>query len=100
MAKLTSAQRKWLRGQSHVLRPVVQIGKQGLTEAILRQVDEALLDHELIKVQAAVPREEKKEVAGRLASELEAEVAGQVGHVIILYREHPDPEMRVIEIPQ
>lgn len=98
MAKLTSAQRKHLRGLAHPLKPVVQIGKQGLTEATLRQVDEALLDHELIKVQAAVPREEKRAVADRLASELEAEVAGQIGHVIILYREHPDPEERVIEL--
>lgn len=98
MAKLTGAQRKHLRGLAHALRPVVQIGKQGLTEAAIRQVDEALNDHELIKVQAAVPREEKRAVADRLASELEAEVAGQIGHVIILYREHPDPEMRVIEL--
>ncbi|MEA2561301.1 MAG: RNA-binding protein [Acidobacteriota bacterium] len=99
MAKLTSAQRKHLRGLAHALKPVVQIGKQGLTEATIRQADEALNDHELIKVQAAVPREEKREVADRLASELEAEVAGHIGHVVILYREHPDPEERVIEIP-
>lgn len=99
MAKLTSAQRKHLRGLAHPLKPVVQIGKQGLTEATLRQVDEALLDHELIKVQAAVPREEKRAVADRLGRELEAEVAGQIGHVIILYREHPDPEMRSIDLP-
>lgn len=98
MAKLTSAQRKHLRGLAHALRPVVQIGKQGLTEATLRQADEALNDHELIKVQAAVPREQKRAVADRLAGELEAEVAGHVGHVIILYREHPDPEMRAIEL--
>ena len=99
MAKLTSAQRKFLRGLSHPLKPVVQIGKQGLTEATLRQADDALNDHELIKVQAPVPREEKKELAERLATELEAEVAGHIGHVIILYREHPDPEERAIELP-
>ena len=99
MATLTSAQRKWLRGQAHTLKPVVQIGKQGLTEATLRQADEALNDHELIKVKATVPREEKADVAARLASELGAEVAGHVGHVIILYREHPDPEERGIELP-
>ena len=98
MAKLTGAQRKHLRGLAHALKPLVQIGKQGLTEAAIRQVDEALNDHELIKVQAAVPREEKREVAARLAIELDAEVAGQIGHVIILYREHPDPEQRSIEL--
>lgn len=99
MAKLTSAQRKYLRGLAHPLKPIVQIGKQGLTEATIRQADDALNDHELIKVQAPVPREEKKELADRLASELEADVAGHIGHVIILYREHPDPEEREIELP-
>lgn len=99
MANLTSAQKKHLRGLAHPLRPVVQIGKHGLTAATLRQVDEALNDHELVKVQAPVPREEKKELAERLAGELEAEIAGHVGHVIILYREHPDPEEREIELP-
>lgn len=99
MANLTGAQRKWLRGQAHALKPVVQIGKQGLTEAALRQIDEALNDHELIKVQAAVPRQEKDEMAARLASDLGAEVAGRIGHIVILYRQHPDPEERMIELP-
>ena len=99
MTTLTSAQRKWLRGQAHSLKPIVQIGKQGLTEGTIRQVDEALDAHELIKVQAVVPREEKEEIATRLASEVDAEVAGRIGHVIILYREHPDPDERVDELP-
>lgn len=99
MTTLTSAQRKWLRGQAHALKPIVQIGKQGLTEGTIRQVDEALDAHELIKVQAVVPREEKEEIATRLASEVDAEVAGRIGHVIILYRENPDPEERVYELP-
>lgn len=99
MTTLTSAQRKWLRGQAHALKPIVQIGKQGLTEGTIRQVDEALDAHELIKVQAVVPREEKEEIATRLASEVDAEVAGRIGHVIILYRENPDPEERIYELP-
>ena len=99
MTTLTSAQRKWLRGQAHALKPIVQIGKQGLTEGTIRQVDEALDAHELVKVQAVVPREEKEEIATRLASEVAAEVAGRIGHVIILYRENPDPDERAYELP-
>lgn len=99
MTTLTGSQRKWLRGQAHSLKPIVQIGKQGLTDGTIRQVDEALDVHELIKVQAVVPREEKQEIASRLASEVEAEVAGHIGHVIILYRENPDPEKRIYELP-
>jgi len=99
MSKLSSSQRKWLRGQAHSLKPIVQIGKQRLSEAALRQVDEALDAHELIKVQAIAPREEKDAIAERLAEELRAEVAGRIGHVIILFRQNPDPEQRVYDLP-
>lgn len=99
MANLTSSQRKWLRGQAHGLRPVVQIGRQGLTEAALRQVDEALSNHELIKIQLPAAREQKDEIAARLGTELGAEIAGRIGHILILYRQQPDPEKRSIEFP-
>jgi RNA-binding protein len=99
MPKISSSQRKWLRGQAHSLKPIVQVGKQGLTESVLRQVDEALDAHELIKVQAVVPREEKDAVAERLAEELQADVAGRIGHIIILFRQHEDPEERVYDLP-
>jgi RNA-binding protein len=99
MVDLTSAQRKWLRGMSHSLRPVVQVGRQGLTEGVIRQVDAALDLHELVKVQAVAPREEKDAIAGRLAAELGAAVAGRIGHIVILYRQHPDPEKRLYELP-
>jgi RNA-binding protein len=98
-SNLTGAQRKWLRGQAHSLKPIVQIGKQGLSESALRQVDAALGVHELIKVQAVAPREEKDAIAERLAEALGADVAGRIGHVIILFRQNPDPEKQVYELP-
>jgi RNA-binding protein len=97
--RISSAQRKWLRGQAHTLKPIVQIGKQGLSESALRQVDAALDAHELIKVQAVAPREEKDAIAERLAEQLRADVAGRIGHVIILFRQNPDPEKQVYELP-
>jgi RNA-binding protein len=99
MAKLKGSQRKWLRGQAHSLRPVVQIGRLGLTENALREIDFALETHELIKVQAAAPKEEKQEMARRIEKELRAETVGMIGHILILYRRQPDPELRRIEIP-
>lgn len=97
---LTGAQRQWLRGQAHALSPAVQLGRQGLSEAALRQIDAALAAHELIKVQAIVPRKEKGALAETLAERLGAEVAGVIGHVFILYRRHPDPAKRRIELPR
>lgn len=100
MEKLTGAQRKWLRGQAHSLKPLVQIGKQGLTEAALRQIDAALDDHELIKVQAPASKEVKQDMARQIEDALEAETVGLIGHVLILFRENPELEDdRRIEIP-
>jgi len=99
MAHLKGSQRKWLRGQAHALRPVVQIGRQGLSDGALREIDAALDAHELIKVQALVDRDEKREVADRIAAALAAEVVGSIGHILILFRRQPDPELRKIELP-
>ena len=99
MEKLTGAQRKWLRGQAHSLKPIVQIGKQGLTEAVLGQIDAALDDHELIKIQAPAAKEDKQAMARQIEEALEAEAVGLIGHVLILYRENPELEDRRIEIP-
>ena len=99
MAKLKGSQRKWLRGQAHSLRPIVQIGQKGLSEATLREVDLALDSHELIKVQAVASKEEKQEIGRQIEEELGAQVVGLIGHILILYRRHPDPDQRRIRLP-
>lgn len=99
MEKLKGSQRKWLRGMAHNLKPVVQIGRNGLSEGTLREIDHALDSHELIKVQAAAPKEEKQELARQIEKELGAEAVGLIGHVLILYREQEDPELRIYELP-
>jgi RNA-binding protein len=99
MAKLKGSQRKWLRGQAHSLKPVVQIRRNGLSEGTRREIDFALDTHELIKVQAVAPKEEKQELARQIEAELGAETVGLIGHILILYREQSDPELRRFELP-
>lgn len=99
MERLKGSQRKWLRGQAHALKPVVQVGRQGLSEGVLRQVDDALADHELIKVQAAGSKEEKQEMARQIEESTGAEVVGMIGHVLILFRQNEDPEEQRFELP-
>jgi RNA-binding protein len=98
--ELTSAQRKWLRGRSHALEPVVRLGKNGLTEGVLAEIDGALASHELIKVQAPAPRAEKEEIARRIEEALDASLVGLVGHVLILFRRQDDPELQKIDFPK
>jgi RNA-binding protein len=86
---LTARQRKHLRGVAHSLEPVVQVGQGGVTEAVLRSLDEALLAHELVKVRLREP-EDKHGDATRLAEGAGAALCGLVGHTVILYRPHPE----------
>lgn len=86
---LTSRQRKTLRGKSHPLEPVVHVGHSGVTEGVIRSVDEALTAHELIKVRLHEP-EDKHGDAEALAAGAAAALCGLVGHTVILYRPHPE----------
>ena len=99
MAELTGARKKHLRGLAHHLKPVVQIGKNGLTDPVLASVDQALDDHELIKVRLADPQGRKRELAEEIAERSGSVQVGLVGNVVTLYRRQPDPEKRRIELP-
>lgn len=96
--QLTSAQRKRLRGLAHDLRPLVQIGKSGLTEGVSAEIDRALDDHELIKVRFLAGKETKEALVGEIVARLRCGEAGRIGHVSILYRQQRDPEKRKIHL--
>lgn len=89
VAQLTGRQRKHLRGLAHGFEPLVHVGSAGVSDAILRAVDAALTAHELIKVRLHQPAD-KHEDAAALATGTGAALCGLVGHVVILYRPHPE----------
>ena len=95
---MTSGQRKQLRALAHSLDPVVFIGKQGLTEGVIAAIVKALAAHELIKVRFLEGKEEKRELTDKISEATGAEIAGLIGHVAILYKEHPEPKKRQIEL--
>jgi RNA-binding protein len=99
MGKLKGSQRKYLRGLAHSSKPLVQIGKEGLSENVFGAIDAALVAHELIKVKIAVERAEREQFVPIIEDRLGCECVGTVGRMAILYREHSDPEKRKIEIP-
>ena len=94
--QLPGFQRKHLRAMAHRLKPVVQVGQAGVTDAVIAAVEAALLDHELIKVRLTRP-EDKRAAADALARGASAALVGLVGHTAILYKPHPE-EPR-IELP-
>lgn len=97
--KLTSTQRKYLRGLAHPLTPVVHVGKAGVNDGVLAATRRALDDHELIKVKIGAERDERARMATEIEQGCDAELAGAVGRIAILYRRHPQPERRRIELP-
>ena len=94
---LGGTQKKYLRGLAHHLQPVVQLGKEGLSDGIVKATDEALNTHELIKVRLPqVDRHERKALAASLEEQTGSDLAGITGRIAILYRRHPDePKIRL-----
>jgi RNA-binding protein len=82
--------RKALRAAGHHLSPVVRVGKEGLTAAVVAQLDEALLAHELVKLKVGTEApEDRFEVAAALAGLPGAHVAQVLGRTMLVYRKHP-----------
>ena len=90
MAELTGKQRRHLRALGHHLSPVLQIGHEGLTDAVVSQANAELDAHELIKVKVSeaspLPRHTAAE---QLASATHSELAQVLGRTFLLYKPHP-----------
>ena len=99
MTTLKGSQKKYLRGLANTLKPVVFIGKGGLTPQVFDAIDEALQKQELIKVKFIEFKEEKKEKSLEIEKKGNCTLAGLIGHVAIFYRQHPDKEKRIIRLP-
>ena len=87
---LTSAEKKELRGVAQRLKPNVYIGKQGLTETVLKEIDTALLKNGLIKVRFEAEREAMQNYTAEIAEKLDCEYVGGVGKVGVFFREMPE----------
>ncbi|HET9627183.1 MAG TPA: ribosome assembly RNA-binding protein YhbY [Kofleriaceae bacterium] len=88
---LSGKQRRYLRGLGHELKVVVQIGKNGIDDGLVAAVDQALEDHELIKLKIGEGAElDRHEAADAIARKTHSEVAQVLGYTVLLYRAHPD----------
>lgn len=86
MKVLTGKQIQQLKRDAHFLNPVVHLGKQGLTDALVQSVDEALQVHELIKLRFIDYKEAKKELSTQIADRTNAILVTIVGNNAVLYR--------------
>lgn len=82
---------RYLRGLGHHLDPVVQIGKEGITDGLVAATRTALLAHELIKVKVLTESPvDRKEAGPELADKTGSALAQTLGRTLLLYKRHPN----------
>ncbi len=95
---LSTKQKQFLKGLAHNLKPVVLTGANGLTEAVLAEIELALNHHELIKIKiASEDRDTKNLIADAIARETKGQKVQVIGKTLVLYRQSED---RKIELPK
>ena len=95
---LTTQQRKVHRAEAHHLSPVVMIGADGLSEAVLREADAALNAHGLIKIRVlGDDREAREEMYQQIADQLNAAPIQHIGKLFVLWRPIPEKEREIDE---
>ncbi len=96
--ELSGAQRRSLRGQAHGLKPVVIVGRHGLTDTVAHEIDQALDHHELIKIRVEGERDERSVISQKIEESLDCATVGAVGKVLVLFRQQDDESKRRIRI--
>ena len=97
MKSLTPVQRQYLKGLAHSRQPVVMIGNQGLTAAVLKEIERSLSAHELIKIKAASDEPETRRAwLEEICAVTGAAPVQQIGKILVIYRAAGKP---VIVLP-
>ncbi|GEL77520.1 ribosome assembly RNA-binding protein YhbY [Tenuibacillus multivorans] len=95
---LTGKQKRFLRKEAHHMNPIFQVGKDGVNENMIHQINEALEKRELLKVSILQNCfEDKRSVADQLVNGTGAELVQIIGNIIVLYKE--SEENKKLELP-
>jgi RNA-binding protein len=97
--ELSGRQRRFLRGLGNQLEATVYVGREGISEPLVRALDEAFSNHELVKVriERGCPLD-RKDAGPRLAEAASAHLVQILGQTVLLFRR--DPEKPRIELPE
>ena len=95
---LSNKQIQYLKGLAHAIKPVVQLGNNGLTEGVLAEIDGAIKHHELIKVKIPTDdKEEKALIMDAIIRETGALKVQAIGHILVLFKQSDEKK---IELPR
>jgi RNA-binding protein len=97
---LTTKYKQQLKAKAHPLKPVVLIGHHGVTEGVKKEINQALLDHELIKVRMRTEdRDERRAAFADICESLSAELVQLVGGIAVIYRKKLE-EKKAVQRPR
>jgi len=88
---LNNSQIRRFKATAQHLEPILKVGKAGLSEGFIRSVEEALGQHELVKIKFVEFKEQKKELVPQLAEKTSSHLIMRVGNVMVLHRPRPTP---------
>ncbi len=96
---MTSKERAAFRAKANSLEPLFQVGKGGISPALIKQTDDALEARELIKLKVLLDSSPvtPRQVADELSEKTNSDVIQVIGGVIVLYRENPEILKRAME---
>jgi len=94
---LSEAQKKYLRGRGHSLKPVITVGDAGLSASLMAEYESTIAHHELIKVRVRVgDRGARNAIIDELCASSSAQLIQRVGNVALIYRENADEKKIII----
>lgn len=87
-----------LKSLAQKLEPILSLGKSGASDAFLKSLDEALDQHELVKIRFAAFKDERKALAPQLAAKTNSQLVWVLGHIAVFYRQQPDEAKRRVAV--
>ncbi|WP_029407882.1 ribosome assembly RNA-binding protein YhbY [Thiomicrorhabdus sp. Milos-T2] len=92
--KLTTNQKKYLRGIAHGLNPMIIIGANGVTESLMAELESTLEHHEILKIKmASADREDRKKIVDYILEQTGALLVQTIGKICVIYRQSEETEL-------
>jgi RNA-binding protein len=97
MEELNNAQIRKLKGLAQRMDASLKVGKQGLSDGFIKTLNEELDRHELVKLKFVEFKEQRKELAPKLAERTHSHLVTLLGNVVVLYRQNADESKQKIK---
>ena len=96
---LTQEQKKQFKATGHHLKPIVTVAEQGLSEGVIAELDRALNDHELIKIQLRLAdRDDRAAILTELCQQSSSVLVQTIGKMALIYRKNPNANPKLSNV--